>query len=94
MTDNRGKGAYIIAVAVFIALGACSHDYTDTREDHGIDHKPLTALQTQIWVDPEGCDHWIIDDGLEGYMDARVRPDGTPVCRPGAIPETIANLIE
>jgi len=34
-----------------------------------------------IWVDPDGCEHWAIDDGWEGYMTPNVTPDGIPVCR-------------
>lgn len=33
-----------------------------------------------IWIDPDGCEHWAMDDGLEGYMDARKTRDGRPVC--------------
>lgn len=36
-----------------------------------------------IWVDPDGCEHWIMDDGLEGYMTPHVTRDGRPVCRRG-----------
>lgn len=36
-----------------------------------------------IWVDPDGCEHWVMDDGLEGYMTPHVTPDGKPVCRRG-----------
>ncbi|MDK3019029.1 OmpA family protein [Pseudodonghicola sp. IC7] len=36
-----------------------------------------------IWVDPDGCEHWVMDDGAEGYMTPHVRRDGTPVCRRG-----------
>lgn len=21
-----------------------------------------------IWVDPDGCEHWVMDDGAEGFM--------------------------
>ncbi len=38
-------------------------------------------LVPAIWVDPDGCEHWVIDDGAEGYMTPNVRRDGTPVCR-------------
>lgn len=37
------------------------------------------------WIDPDGCDHWVMDDSVEGYLsprlDARGRPvrSGTPV---------------
>lgn len=33
-----------------------------------------------IWVDPDGCQHWAMDDGWEGYMTPNVTPDGIPVC--------------
>ncbi|MCP5076090.1 MAG: OmpA family protein [Rhodobacteraceae bacterium] len=36
-----------------------------------------------IWVDPDGCEHWVMDDGLEGYMTPHVTRDGIPVCRRG-----------
>lgn len=34
-----------------------------------------------IWVDPDGCEHWVMDDGAEGFMTPHVTPDGLPVCR-------------
>lgn len=34
-----------------------------------------------IWVDPDGCEHWVFDDGFEGYMTPHRRRDGSPVCR-------------
>lgn len=33
-----------------------------------------------IWIDPDGCEHWAMDDGAEGYMDIRKTRDGRPVC--------------
>ncbi len=36
-----------------------------------------------IWVDPDGCEHWVMDDGWEGYMTPHVTRDGRPVCRTG-----------
>jgi len=38
-----------------------------------------------IWVDPDGCEHWVMDDGAEGYMTTHMTPDGKPVCRPGRL---------
>ncbi len=38
-----------------------------------------------IWVDPDGCEHWVMDDGAEGYMSAHITPDGKPVCRVGQL---------
>lgn len=33
-----------------------------------------------IWVDPDGCEHWVMDDGWEGFMSPVVTPDGKAVC--------------
>lgn len=38
-----------------------------------------------IWVDPDGCEHWVMDDGAEGYMSAHLTRDGKPVCRQGKL---------
>lgn len=40
----------------------------------------LDNLEPQIWTDPNGCHHWYLDDGVEGYLTPRLNPDGTPVC--------------
>ena len=68
----------IMCLAGATALAGCT---VDTTRDFGIDAGPLSEMRAAIWIDPNGCDHWIIDDGVEGYMTPRVRPDGTPVCR-------------
>jgi outer membrane protein OmpA-like peptidoglycan-associated protein len=36
-----------------------------------------------IWVDPDGCQHWVMDDGFEGFMTPHVTRDGRPVCNRG-----------
>ena len=36
-----------------------------------------------IWVDPDGCEHWVMDDGWEGFMTPHVNRQGIPVCRRG-----------
>ncbi len=36
-----------------------------------------------IWVDPDGCEHWVMDDGFEGFMTPHVNRKGIPVCRRG-----------
>ena len=77
-----------LVVAGF-SLTACS-DRTgaDRSFDSGIDSKHLSQLVAGIWVDPNGCDHWIIDDGVEGYLSERLTPDGRPVCSGVAPPNT------
>jgi len=38
-------------------------------------------VQPGIWIDPDGCMHWVADGGAEGYMEGRVNPhNGKPVC--------------
>ncbi len=36
-----------------------------------------------IWVDPDGCEHWVMDDGFEGFMTPHVTRQGIPVCQRG-----------
>ena len=57
-------------------------DRGDKTTDVGVvDRSPLTNMTAGIWVDPNGCEHWIIDDGVEGYLSARLDPvTGLPVC--------------
>lgn len=38
-----------------------------------------------IWVDPDGCEHWVMDDGVKGYMTPHVSRQGIPVCRRGNV---------
>jgi len=33
-----------------------------------------------IWIDPDGCEHWVRDDGWEGYASNRLDRMGKPVC--------------
>ena len=38
-------------------------------------------IQWGMWVDDDGCMHWLADGGLAGYMLDRVNPKtGKPVC--------------
>lgn len=38
-----------------------------------------------VWVDPDGCEHWVMDDGAEGYMTPHVTRQGIPVCNRGNV---------
>jgi hypothetical protein len=70
-----------------LGLAACGDGYPpDKTIDRGFDRKDLSQLQAGIWVDPNGCDHWIIDDGVEGYLSARLDKYGKPVCSGVAAP--------
>ncbi len=71
-----------------LTLSACGELSSDKGLDRGPDSKDLLDLRAGIWVDPNGCDHWIIDDGIEGYLSARLdRKTGKPVCS-GIAPPT------
>lgn len=61
----------------------------DKSFDGGINKHNVSELVAGIWVDPNGCDHWIIDDGVEGYLSERLTPDGRPVCSGVATPNTV-----
>ena len=73
--------------AAFGNMGYEAHK-KDKTVDRGFDSKHLSQLQAGIWIDPQGCDHWIIDDGVEGYLSARVDKYGKPVCSGIASPNT------
>lgn len=60
----------------------------DKTIDRGFDKKHLSTLTAGIWIDPNGCDHWIIDDGVEGYLSPRVDKYGKPVCSGVGTPST------
>ena len=73
----------ILGCAMIAGVAACGHpsptpDYKGV--DRGIGAKHLSQLQAGIWIDPNGCDHWIIDDGVEGYLSQRLDKYGKPVC--------------
>ena len=67
------------ALAMVWVTAAPASAQSDTRTVIGQRYVPT------IWVDPDGCEHWVMDDGAEGYMTPHVRRDGTPVCRRGAL---------
>jgi len=70
------------------ALAACSEIGPDKSIDRGINAHHLSTLKAGVWIDPEGCDHWIIDDGVEGYMTERVDDYGKPICSGAGAPNT------
>ena len=78
-----------LALGAFV-LAACS--FGDSDRDYGPDSSSLTDMAAGIWIDGNGCDHWIIDDGLEGYMSPRFGADGKPVCRDGSVPYTTVDF--
>ena len=78
----------LFSSTIYILTGCAEIGPSKGNDDGIIDSKELTTLRAGIWVDPNGCDHWIIDDGVEGYLSARLdRRTGKPVCS-GIAPPT------
>ena len=79
-------------------LGACGYtkykpgpDTVIARPyDTGNDADPLPTGRAAIAYDPDGCQGWIIDDGVEGYSGRRFNPKtGLPVCDSKYPPGTV-----
>lgn len=77
-----------VLAAAAATLAACSVG-PDKSRDRGVDAKNLSELEWGIWVDPQGCDNWIADDGVEGYLARRLDRYGKPICS-GVAPPNVA----
>ena len=76
----RGVLGGLAAVALGLAVSA----------DAGLAQQEQRTVKGEIytpgiWVDPDGCEHWVMDDGVEGYMTPHVSRQGIPVCRRGNV---------
>ncbi len=62
-----------------------------TGQDRGfLDRGVLKNGEAAIAYDPDGCQNWIIDDGLEGYSSPRYDPaSGLPICNNRYPPGTV-----
>ncbi|MEM6479941.1 MAG: OmpA family protein [Pseudomonadota bacterium] len=76
------------------ASGAAAHQTTGDPfpHVHGNQQRVITGERyiPTIWVDPDGCEHWVMDDGWEGFMSLKVDRNGKPTCRKSQICATIA----
>lgn len=63
--------------------------------DSGTDDIGLSDGEAAIAYDPDGCQVWIIDDGVEGYSTPRVDPKtGKPICDGKYPPGTVLGPYE
>ena len=81
------------------AEGAIAYSGPDsviaTNEDYGQDVVALNDGVAGIAYDPDGCQVWIIDDGVEGYATPRFDPKtGLPVCDGKYPPGTVIGVYE
>ena len=68
-----GLGALTLALAVSQVHAQNEGLITETRDKY----------VPTIWVDPDGCEHWVMDDGWRGFMDIRLDRQGKPICNRG-----------
>lgn len=83
---------HLTGVLAFFALSACEggglvpatpgpNNIIASAHDTGSDSSPLVNGRAAIAYDPDGCQGWIMDDGVEGYSGRRYDPvSGLPVC--------------
>jgi outer membrane protein OmpA-like peptidoglycan-associated protein len=74
MTAFRWGRQALGAMAAALALAATAAAAQDPRVVHPERYIP------GIWIDPDGCEHWAMDDGAEGFMSPHRTRDGRPVC--------------
>jgi outer membrane protein OmpA-like peptidoglycan-associated protein len=75
------RAAACLTMAAALTVVSTSAD-AQTRSQQGRDKGVYTPT---IWVDPDGCEHWVMDDGAEGYMTPHTTRQGIPVCRRGDV---------
>lgn len=67
-----------VALTSFMTADVSAQAFGQTQSQQGRDGGQYIPT---IWVDPDGCEHWVMDDGAEGYMTPHVSRKGIPVCR-------------
>jgi outer membrane protein OmpA-like peptidoglycan-associated protein len=79
ITSARFKTLALAGASLLFAQMASADIANGDRPTAGESYIPT------IWVDPDGCEHWVMDDGAEGYMTPHVTRQGIPVCRRGNV---------
>jgi hypothetical protein len=91
---------FAMTLAVATVLSGCTSGLTPykagpntliaTNHDTGTDKSGPTNSEAAIAYDPDGCQGWIIDNGVEGYSGRRFDPvSGLPVCNSLYPPGTV-----
>ena len=92
------------ALALTLLASACTEGFEGTTRyagpnsviatnvDKGRDTGPLEVENPAVAYTPDGCQVWLIDDGVEGYADNRYDPvSGKPICNNLHPPGTVVN---
>ncbi len=98
MADSLIKKVHAVFSGAALAIAFAVAPVTAVKAKDGVDTARTAIISTQnkrtivgeryipgIWVDPDGCEHWVMDDGVEGYMTPHVTRKGIPVCRRGNV---------
>ena len=72
----------LVSIVIAVGMALVASGLVPTAAQAQITPQGERYIPT-IWVDPDGCEHWVMDDGVEGYMTPHVTRDGIPVCRRG-----------
>lgn len=74
MISNTFRSAIVCAVASVLGIVGPAQMASAKNVNRSERYEPA------IWVDPDGCQHWVMDDGAEGYMSPILTRQGLPVC--------------
>lgn len=77
-TVFAGTAAAAVALSL-VGTGASAQSVFGGKRDGDRQYVPT------IWIDPDGCEHWVMDDGVEGFMSPHTNRQGIPVCRRGNV---------
>ena len=81
MLNFKAKGAFARLATAMAAVGLLATGLQAQAQRTVVGERYVPT----IWVDPDGCEHWVMDDGAEGFMTPNVTRDGKPVCRRGNV---------
>jgi len=74
----RQNGMFKFAFALALGLGVLSDSASAQNVARG---EQSGRIQWGIWIDPDGCMHWMADGGVEQVQVNRLNPEtGKPVC--------------
>lgn len=79
MTSKAMRAAFACAVILAVSLAGIAGTASAQQTIVGERYIP------GIWIDPDGCEHWVMDDGAEGYMSPHLNRQGHPVCHRGQV---------
>ncbi|MEL6679378.1 MAG: OmpA family protein [Pseudomonadota bacterium] len=65
--------------AVALVLAGCGVPQSPSATDR-TQGGELVDIPAATWVDPDGCEHWVFDTGIEGFITPKLQRDGRPVC--------------